>query len=46
MVDPICDFCGKNTQLEYVGITWKGDFYCVSCFELISGKKAQLKCLN
>jgi len=41
-----CEVCGKSTIQEYIGITWNNIYYCIECYELISGKKAFLRCLN
>jgi len=42
----ICEVCGKNTQSEYLGITQNNKYYCVSCFELLTGKEVKIKCEN
>ena len=41
-----CEVCGKSTIQEYIGKTWNNIYYCIECYELISGKKAFLRCLN
>jgi len=41
-----CSKCGRSTYDDGCGITDKGEYYCISCWELINGKKAQGRCLN
>lgn len=42
----ICEICGKSTINDGLGITWNKKYYCINCYELISGKKAKGNCLN
>lgn len=45
-INHICCSCGKDTTKEYIGISNEGSYYCIECYELLTGKKAALRCLN
>lgn len=41
-----CESCKGSTINDGFGITWKNKYYCINCYELISGKEVKGNCLN